>query len=154
MTPCGCDSFLIGIAVHCNRAGNSTVVVEKKLDGSMPQTRFSCSRMRYRSGKDSIMQIKNCDELQHFIWPLYPTDQIINPAMARALHADACRRYAIVAWVVLWDLPAHPERFAARLVTIAALTANLSAKLDRAPTDQEVARVLAMSVAKLRRLRG
>jgi Sigma-70 region 3 len=74
--------------------------------------------------------------------------------MARALHADACRAHALVAWVVLWDLPAYPERYAARLVTIAALTANLSAKLDRAPTDQEVARMLAMSVAKLRRLRS
>ena len=30
--------------------------------------------------------------------------------MARALHA-------IVVWVVLWDLPAYPERCAARLAT-------------------------------------
>jgi hypothetical protein len=37
--------------------------------------------------------------------------------MARALHADACRDHALVAWVVLWDLPAYPERYAARLVT-------------------------------------
>ena len=37
--------------------------------------------------------------------------------MARALHADACREHALVAWVVLWDLPAYPERFATRLVT-------------------------------------
>jgi hypothetical protein len=55
---------------------------------------------------------------------------------------------------LLWDLPAYPESYAARLVTIAALAGHLSAKLGRAPTDQEVARVLAMSVAKLRRLRG
>ena len=47
----------------------------------------------------------------------YGTDQIINAAMARALHADACREHALVAWVVLWDLPAYPERFAARLLT-------------------------------------
>ena len=37
--------------------------------------------------------------------------------MARALHADACRDHAAVAWVVLWDLPAYPERYAARLAT-------------------------------------
>lgn len=37
--------------------------------------------------------------------------------MARSLHADACRDHALVAWVVLWDLPAYPERFAARLAT-------------------------------------
>ena len=37
----------------------------------------------------------------------YANDQIIDAAMARALHADA--------WVVLWDLPAYPERYAARL---------------------------------------
>ena len=47
----------------------------------------------------------------------YGTDQLIDPTMARALHADACRNYALVAWVVLWDLPAYPERYAARLVT-------------------------------------
>jgi len=47
----------------------------------------------------------------------YGNDQLINAAMARALHADACRNYALVAWVVLWDLPAYPERFAARLLT-------------------------------------
>ena len=47
----------------------------------------------------------------------YGTDQLIDAAMARALHADACRDHAIVAWVVLWDLPAYPERFAARLAT-------------------------------------
>jgi len=45
------------------------------------------------------------------------TDQLIDPTMARALHADACRDHAIVAWVVLWDLPAYPERYAARLAT-------------------------------------
>jgi hypothetical protein len=35
--------------------------------------------------------------------------QPLDAAMARALHA--------VAWVVMWDLPAHPNRYAARLVT-------------------------------------
>jgi len=49
--------------------------------------------------------------------PPYPGDQIIDATMARALHADACRTRAIVAWVVMWDLPAHPNRYAARLVT-------------------------------------
>ena len=47
----------------------------------------------------------------------YGTDQIIDAAMARSLHADACRDHAIVAWVVMWDLPAYPDRYAARLVT-------------------------------------
>jgi hypothetical protein len=47
----------------------------------------------------------------------YGTDQIIDAAMARSLHADACRNHALVAWIVLWDLPAYPERFAARLAT-------------------------------------
>ena len=47
----------------------------------------------------------------------YGTDQIIDAAMARSLHADARRDHALVAWIVLWDLPAYPERFAARLVT-------------------------------------
>ena len=37
--------------------------------------------------------------------------------MARALHADACRDHALVAWIVMWDTPAYPEQFAARLVT-------------------------------------
>ena len=37
--------------------------------------------------------------------------------MARALHADACRDHVLVAWVVLWNLPAYPERYAARLAT-------------------------------------
>ena len=44
-------------------------------------------------------------------------DQIIDAAMARALHADACRDHALVAWVVMWDDPAYPARFIARLVT-------------------------------------
>jgi hypothetical protein len=47
----------------------------------------------------------------------YGTDQIIDAAMARSLHADARRDHALVAWVVLWDLPAYPARFAARLAT-------------------------------------
>ena len=40
-----------------------------------------------------------------------------HPCQARALHADACRDHAIVAWAVLRDLPAYPERYAARLLT-------------------------------------
>jgi hypothetical protein len=47
----------------------------------------------------------------------YGTGQLIDPTMARNLHTDACRNHAIVAWAVLWDLPAYPERFAARLAT-------------------------------------
>jgi hypothetical protein len=69
--------------------------------------------------------------------------------LADAARCLAYRDHALVAWVVLWDLPAYPERYAARLATIAALTANLSAKLGRPPTDQEVAGMLAMSVEKL-----
>ena len=52
----------------------------------------------------------------------YGTDQLIDAAMARALHADACRNHAAVAWVVLWDLPAYPERYAARLATSGAVS--------------------------------
>ena len=37
--------------------------------------------------------------------------------MACSLHADACRNHALVAWVVMFDLPAYPERYAARLAT-------------------------------------
>jgi hypothetical protein len=47
----------------------------------------------------------------------YGTDQIIDAAMARALHADACRKQALVAWVVMWDAPGYPDRFTARLAT-------------------------------------
>ena len=47
----------------------------------------------------------------------YGTDRLIDPAMARALHADACRAHAAVAWAALWDLPAYPDRYAARLAT-------------------------------------
>jgi len=47
----------------------------------------------------------------------YADDQLIDATMARALHTDACRDHALVAWVVLFDLPAYPERYAARLVT-------------------------------------
>jgi hypothetical protein len=43
----------------------------------------------------------------------HPDDQLIDPTMARALHADACRDHALVAWVVL----AYPGRYAARLAT-------------------------------------
>ena len=45
----------------------------------------------------------------------YPGEQLIDATMARALHADACRDHALVAWVVLWNLRAYLERFAARL---------------------------------------
>jgi len=47
-----------------------------------------------------------------------PTDQSI----VHALHADACRDHAPVAWIVLWDLPAYPERYTARLLTSGALS--------------------------------
>ena len=44
-------------------------------------------------------------------------DQLVDAAMARALHADACRDHALVGWVVMRDLPEHPDRVVARLVT-------------------------------------
>src|SRR5690242_7794930 len=47
----------------------------------------------------------------------YGTDQIIDSAAACALHADACRSHVAVARGVFWDLPAYPERYAARLAT-------------------------------------
>jgi hypothetical protein len=34
-----------------------------------------------------------------------------------ALRADACRNHAAVTWAALWDLPAYPKRYAARLAT-------------------------------------
>ena len=44
-------------------------------------------------------------------------DQIVDATMARALHADACRDHTLVVWVAMWDDPAYPDRFIARLVT-------------------------------------
>jgi hypothetical protein len=44
-------------------------------------------------------------------------DQLIDAAMARALHADACRGHALVGWVVMRDPPEYPDRVTARLVT-------------------------------------
>jgi glutamine synthetase len=52
--------------------------------------------------------------------PPHTNDQVIDTAIARVLHADACQDHALVAWTVLWDLPAYSERFAARLATSAA----------------------------------
>ena len=44
-------------------------------------------------------------------------DQIIDAAMVRSLHADACRDHGLVAWVVMWDAPGYPDQFIARLAT-------------------------------------
>ena len=44
-------------------------------------------------------------------------DQVIDAAMARGLHADACRTHPLVGWVVTLDPPEHPNRVVARLVT-------------------------------------
>ena len=41
----------------------------------------------------------------------------VRPASADAARCFACRNHAAVAWVVLWDPPAYPERYAARLAT-------------------------------------
>jgi len=37
--------------------------------------------------------------------------------MARALHADACRDHAVVAWIVMRDVPGYPDQVIARLAT-------------------------------------
>jgi len=44
-------------------------------------------------------------------------DQIIDAAMARGLHADACRTHALTGWVVMRDSPEYPDKVIARLVT-------------------------------------
>ena len=44
-------------------------------------------------------------------------DQVVDAAMARGLHADACRTHPLVGWVVMRDPPEHPDRVVARLVT-------------------------------------
>ena len=44
-------------------------------------------------------------------------DQVIDAAMARGLHADACRSHALVGWVVRRDPPEYPGKVVARLVT-------------------------------------
>ena len=44
-------------------------------------------------------------------------DQLIDAAMARGLHADACRSHALVGWGVMRDPPEYPDRVVARLVT-------------------------------------
>jgi len=44
-------------------------------------------------------------------------DQVIDAAMARGLHADACRVHALVGWVVRQSPPEYPGKFVARLVT-------------------------------------
>jgi hypothetical protein len=45
------------------------------------------------------------------------TDQVIDAAMARGLHADACRDHSLVAWIVMHDPPEYPDKFVARLAT-------------------------------------
>ena len=44
-------------------------------------------------------------------------DRVIDAALARGLHADACRAHALVGWVVMRDPPAYPDKVIARLVT-------------------------------------
>ena len=48
-------------------------------------------------------------------------DQVIDAAMARAPHQDACRDHALVAWVVWQYHSAYPHRFIAQLVTTSPL---------------------------------
>src|SRR3954453_1037981 len=70
------------------------------------------------------------------------TDQLIDATMARALHANACRDHAPAAWVVMWDLPAYPERYAARMATSGAMPSpyllladSLAGIRDQLPAD-------------------
>ncbi len=60
-------------------------------------------------------------------------DQIIDVAMARSLHADACRNHAAVAWAVFRDLPAYPDQYAARLATSGAAASPYLLLADSLP---------------------
>ncbi|MBV9117642.1 MAG: hypothetical protein JOY63_09800 [Acetobacteraceae bacterium] len=42
---------------------------------------------------------------------------MIDAAMARALHADACRTHPLVGWIVVRDPPEYPDKVTARLVS-------------------------------------
>ena len=44
-------------------------------------------------------------------------DQIIDAAMAKALHADACRAHVLVGWIVTRDPLDYPDKVIARLMT-------------------------------------
>ena len=44
-------------------------------------------------------------------------DQIIDAAMARGLHGNACRGHPLAGWVVMRDAPDYPDKVVARLVT-------------------------------------
>jgi hypothetical protein len=104
-----CNGLFVAVALNVDgNDGSSFVVMEKEAVKchSRPPA-FAAAHGRH--GRGNMTEIK-------WLTP-YPGGQIINAAMARALHADACRGHAAVAWVVLWDLPAYPERYAARLVT-------------------------------------
>jgi hypothetical protein len=48
---------------------------------------------------------------------LAPLHLSVRPALADAARGFACRDHAAVASMVLWDLPAHPEHYAAQLMT-------------------------------------
>jgi hypothetical protein len=48
---------------------------------------------------------------------LPPLHLFVRLALTDAARCLACCDHALVAWVVLWDLPAYPERYAARLAT-------------------------------------
>ena len=44
-------------------------------------------------------------------------DQIIGPAMAKALQADITKKHTLSGWIVMRDPPDYPGRFTARLTT-------------------------------------
>jgi hypothetical protein len=81
--------------------------------------RGALDRPAARSGLPATIYHVVIDRLTWTPLP-YGTPQLIDTALARALHADACRDHAAVARTVFWDLPAYPERYAARLATSSA----------------------------------
>ncbi len=72
-------------------------------------------------------------------------EQIIDRAMARSLHIDACRVHSLVAWIVMFDPPDYSSKFTARLATgnhtpyllladtLAEIRAALPLYLERSP---------------------
>ena len=102
-----CNGLFVAVALNVDgKDGSSFVVMEKEAVKCHSRPPAFAARVAGTQGQYDGNQVT--DTLP------YPGGQIINAAMARALHADACRGHAAVAWVVLWDLPAYPERYAAR----------------------------------------
>ena len=73
-------------------------------------------------------------------------DEIIDAVLARGIHADACRRHALVAWIVMRGAPGYPDKFIARLAT-----GSPSPYLLLADTMSELRRKLPPSLVQLGR---